>query len=85
MYANELGPWSAGRERGRGRLWRRSFIGSGVLEQTFYRWRKVYCGLAVGEWRRVKPFEEENRKLQHLPADLSVYKQLLQDMVAKKF
>ena len=43
-----------------------------MLEQTFYRWRKVYSGLAVGEWRRVKQFEEENRKLQHLAADLSV-------------
>ncbi|GGE08089.1 hypothetical protein GCM10011529_13120 [Polymorphobacter glacialis] len=35
----------------------------GVSEQTFYRWKKVYGGLGVGELRRVKQLEEENRKL----------------------
>ena len=26
----------------------------GISEQTFYRWKKVYGGLGVGEQRRVK-------------------------------
>jgi putative transposase len=56
----------------------------GVSEQTFYRWRKVYGGLGVGELRRVKQLEEENRKLKQLVADLSLDKHILQDVLAKK-
>ena len=26
----------------------------GISEQTFYRWKKVYCGLGVGELQRLK-------------------------------
>jgi putative transposase len=56
----------------------------GVSEQTFYRWKKVYGGLGVGELRRVKQLEEENRKLKQLVADLSLDKHILQDVLAKK-
>ena len=31
----------------------------GVSEQTFYRWKKVYGGLGVGELRRVKQLGRE--------------------------
>ena len=44
----------------------------GVSERTFYRWKKVYGGLDVGELRRVKQLEDENRKLKQLVADLSL-------------
>ena len=33
----------------------------GISEQTYYRWKKVYGGLGVGELRRVKQLEDENR------------------------
>ncbi|WP_420822354.1 IS3 family transposase [Sphingomonas aracearum] len=56
----------------------------GVSEQTFYRWKKVYGGLGVGELRRLKLLEEENRKLKQLVADLSLDKHILQDVLAKK-
>lgn len=56
----------------------------GISEQTFYRWKKVYGGLGVGELRRVKQLEEENRKLKQLVADLSLDKHILQDVLAKK-
>lgn len=56
----------------------------GVSEQTFYRWKKVYGGLGVGELRRVKQIEDENRKLKQLVADLSLYKHILQDVLSKK-
>ncbi|WP_375286225.1 transposase [Sphingomonas sp.] len=44
----------------------------GISEQTFYRWKKVYSGLGVGELRRLKLLEEENRNLTQLVADLSL-------------
>ncbi len=56
----------------------------GIEEQTFYRWKKKYAGLGVAELRRLKQLEEENRKLKQLVADLSLDKQILQDVLSKK-
>ena len=56
----------------------------GILEQTFYRWKKVYGGLGLGELRPLKLLEEENRKLRQFVADLSLDKHILQDVLAKK-
>ena len=56
----------------------------GVTEQTFYRWKKKYVGMGVAEIRRLKQLEEENRKLKQLVADLSLDKQMLQDVLRKK-
>jgi putative transposase len=38
----------------------------GIIEQTFYRWKKKYLGMGVAEVRRLKILEEENRKLKQL-------------------
>jgi putative transposase len=56
----------------------------GISEQTFYRWKKLYGGLGVGELRRLKQLEDENFKLKQLVADLSVDKHVLQDVLSKK-
>ena len=56
----------------------------GVSEQTFYRWKKQYAGMGVGEIRRLKQLEEENGKLKQLVADLSLDKLMLQDVLSKK-
>ena len=56
----------------------------GVSEQTFYRWKKVYGGLGVGELWLVKQLEDENRKLKQLVADLSLDKHILQEVLSKK-
>ncbi len=56
----------------------------GVSEQTFYRWKKQYAGMGVGEIRRLKQLEEENRKLKQRVPDLSLDKPKLQDVLSKK-
>jgi putative transposase len=56
----------------------------GISEQTFYRWKKLYGGLGVGELRRLKQLEDENRQLKRLVADLSLNKHILQDVLSKK-
>jgi len=56
----------------------------GIVEQTFYRWKKKYIGMGVAEVRRLKILEEENRRLKQLVADLSLDKQMLQDVLRKK-
>lgn len=40
--------------------------------------------LGVSELRRLKQLEEENRQLKKLVSDLSLYKQMLQDVLTKK-
>ena len=56
----------------------------GVAEPTFYNWKKKYGGLGESELRRLKQLEEENRQLKKLVADLSLDKQMLQDVITKK-
>ena len=53
----------------------------GVAEPTFYNWKN---GLGVSELRCLKQLEEENRQLKKLVADLSLDKQMLQDVITKK-
>jgi putative transposase len=56
----------------------------GITEQTFYRWKKRYLGMGIAEVKKLKILEEENRKLKQLVADLSLDKQMLQDVLRKK-
>jgi len=56
----------------------------GISEMTFYRWKRKYGGLGVSELRRLKQLEEENRRLKRMVADLSLDKQMLQDVLSKK-
>ena len=55
-----------------------------VTEQSFYRWKRKYAGMGVVELRRLKQLEKENRELKKLVADLSLDKQMLQDVLKKK-
>jgi len=57
----------------------------GISEQTFFRWKKKYGGLGVSELRRLRQLEEENRQLKRLAADLTLDKQMLQDVFSKIF
>ena len=57
----------------------------GISEATFYNWKKKYGGLGVSELRRLKNLEEENAQLKKLVADLSLDKQILRDVLKKKF
>ena len=57
----------------------------GISEVTFYRWKKKFAGMGVSELRRLKQLEDENRRLKRLVADLTLDKQMLQDVLSKKF
>ena len=56
----------------------------GISEQTFYNWKKKYGGLGPSELRRLKQLEEENLQLKRMVADLSLDKQMLQDVLSRK-
>jgi putative transposase len=56
----------------------------GVSEQTFYRSKKAYGGLQPDQARELKQLQEENARLKKLVADLSLDKEILRDIAAKK-
>jgi putative transposase len=56
----------------------------GITEVTFYRWKKKFAGMGVTEIRRLKQLEDENRRLKQLVADLTLDKQMLQEVLSKK-
>jgi putative transposase len=56
----------------------------GVSQATFFNWKKKYGGLGLTELRKLKQLEEENNQLKKLVAELSLDKQMLQDVIKKK-
>jgi putative transposase len=56
----------------------------GISQATFYNWKKKYGGLGVSELHRLKQLEAENARLKKLVADLSLDKEMLQDVIQKK-
>jgi len=57
---------------------------AGVSQQTYYRWRKKYAGLMPSEVRRLKQLEEENARLKRMVADLSLDKDMLQEVIRRR-
>jgi putative transposase len=55
----------------------------GISEATFYSWKKKYSGLGPVELRRLRQLEEENAQLKRIVADLTMDKQMLQDVLKK--
>lgn len=56
----------------------------GVSDKTVYLWRRKYDGLSPSELKRLKDLERENGQLKKLVADLSLDKEILQDVLRKK-
>ena len=57
----------------------------GITETTFYRWKAKYGGMDVSEAKRLRALEEENRRLKHMVADLSLDIQALKAVLGKKW
>ncbi len=57
---------------------------AGISQATYFTWKKKYAGLMPSEMRRLKQLEEENGRLKRIVADLSLDKEMLQDIVRRK-
>jgi putative transposase len=55
-----------------------------ISQATFYTWKKQYAGLGVTELRELRQLRDENSRLKRLVADLSLDRQILQEIVSKK-
>ncbi len=57
----------------------------GISAATYYKWKAKFGGLEVSEARRLRQLEDENRRLKHIVADLTLDNQALKTVLAKKF
>jgi len=57
----------------------------GISDATFYKWKSKYSGMEVNEAKRLRTLEDENRRLKHIVADLTLDNQALKAVIGKKF
>ncbi|MDA9960366.1 transposase, partial [Planktomarina temperata] len=51
----------------------------GVVEQTYYRWRKQYGGMGVDQLKELKRLQKENDRLRKAVSDLTLDKLILKE------
>jgi len=56
----------------------------GVHKATFYNWRKKYAGMESSQIKELKALQEENRRLKHMFAELSLDYKLAKEIIEKK-
>jgi len=56
-----------------------------VTEQTFYRWRKQFAGMAVADVKQLKALQRENEELKKVVAELTLDIRMLRDVNSKKW
>ena len=57
---------------------------AGISQATYFNWKKKYGGLMPSEMKRLRELEEENGRLKRIVADLSLDKEMLQDVIKRK-
>lgn len=57
----------------------------GVSEQSFYRWKAKYGGMDVSDAKKLHALEDENRRLKHIVADLTLDVAALKGVLSKKW
>lgn len=56
----------------------------GISDASFYIWRKKFGGMSETDLKRLRQLEEENRRLKHMYAELSIDHRILKEVVEKK-
>ena len=57
----------------------------GMSEGTFYRWKAKYAGLTLNELKRLRPLEDENRRLKQIVAQQALDNWSRKELLAKNF
>ena len=56
----------------------------GISRGTLYIWKKKYSGMDSSHIQWLKELEEENRRLKHMYAELSLDHKILKEVIEKK-
>jgi len=57
---------------------------AGISQATYFNWKKKYEGLMPSEMRRLRDLEDENNRLKRIVADLTLDREMLQDVIKRK-
>jgi putative transposase len=57
----------------------------GISDATYYNWKAKYGGMATSDIKKLRQLEDENRRLKHLVADLTLDNQALKAVISKNF
>lgn len=57
---------------------------AGISPATYFNWKKKYEGLLPSEMRRLRDLEDENNRLKRIVADLTLDREMLQDVIKRK-
>jgi putative transposase len=57
---------------------------AGISQATYFNWKKKYAGLLPTEMKRLKQLEDENTRLKKIVADLTLDREMLQDVIRRK-
>jgi putative transposase len=55
-----------------------------ISDATYYKWKTKYGGMEAADIRRLRELEEENRRLKHMYAELSLEHRILKEVLEKK-
>ena len=55
----------------------------GISQATYYLWKRKYTGVGVSDLRELRQLRDEVGRLKRLVADLSLDRQILQDIVSQ--
>ena len=56
----------------------------GISQATYFNWKKKYDGLLPSEMMRLKQLEDENVRLKKIVMDLTLDREMLQDVIKRK-
>jgi len=57
----------------------------GMVEQTYYRWRKQYGGMGTDQVKELKRLQKENDRLRRAVSDLTLEKLILTEAARGNF
>ena len=57
---------------------------AGISQATYFSWKKKYAGLLPTEMKRLKQLVDENGRLKKIVADLTLDREMLQDVIRRK-
>jgi putative transposase len=57
---------------------------AGISQPTYFNWKRKYAGMMPSEMKRLRELEQENARLKRIVADLTLDREMLQDVIKRK-
>lgn len=57
----------------------------GIVNQTFYHWKKKFGSMEATDVKKMRQLEEENARLKRIVANLSLENEAINEVLRKKF